>query len=315
MTVSRAVGRVRFGLAARVPERGARGRVRRRVHRGGGSGPGRRKGAARSRRPSSHRPETWRARSPRSRAAEATSRRLRRVGFPRHGIRPAGPHHRRPELLRQGRRRAAPLPRGQAGRQPRRADRSGRARSRTSRLRSRHSTWRTSRWPSTPTAPPRWRSWWTRSSSWAATRTRRRHSQRFVDVKPGVPAFTRVSYNYELHGNLAGARFAMQRALATAYSSDDRAFALFELGELAWNNGELARAHALYRKGWAADHDYVGEPLRAREGGRRARRRATRRPALPAGRRPPADNRRTSSSTPTCSPPWAVPLRPPSSTR
>jgi tetratricopeptide (TPR) repeat protein len=81
--------------------------------------------------------------------------------------------------------------------------------------------------------------------------------QRFVDVKPGVPAFTRVSYNYELHGNLAGARFAMQRALATAYSSDDRAFALFELGELAWNNGELAHAHALYRKGWAADHDYV----------------------------------------------------------
>ena len=28
--------------------------------------------------------------------------------------------------------------------------------------------------------------------------------QRFVDVKPGVPAFTRVSYNYELHGNLEG---------------------------------------------------------------------------------------------------------------
>ena len=81
--------------------------------------------------------------------------------------------------------------------------------------------------------------------------------QRFVDVKPGVPAYTRISYNYELHGNLDGARFAMRHALATAYSSDDRAFALFELGELAWNNGELRHARALYREGWDADRDYV----------------------------------------------------------
>jgi tetratricopeptide (TPR) repeat protein len=81
--------------------------------------------------------------------------------------------------------------------------------------------------------------------------------KRFVGVKPGVPAYTRVSYNYELHGNLEGARYAMQQALAAAYSSDDRAFALFELGELAWNAGQLTHARALYQRGWDTDRDYV----------------------------------------------------------
>ncbi len=81
--------------------------------------------------------------------------------------------------------------------------------------------------------------------------------QRFVNVKPGVPAYTRVSYNYELHGNLEGARYAMQQALNIAYSPDDRAFALFQLGELAWNAGELKKAHSLYAQGRDADPSYV----------------------------------------------------------
>ncbi len=81
--------------------------------------------------------------------------------------------------------------------------------------------------------------------------------KRYAGLKPGVPAYTRISYNYELHGNLQGARYAMRRALDIAYSPDDRAFALFELGELAWNAGRLAEASSLYRQGWRADPTYV----------------------------------------------------------
>lgn len=81
--------------------------------------------------------------------------------------------------------------------------------------------------------------------------------RRYVNLKPGVPAYTRVSYNYELHGNLEGARYAMRQAASIAYSPDDRAFALFQLGELAWNSGRLEQARTWYRQGWAADQDYV----------------------------------------------------------
>lgn len=76
-----------------------------------------------------------------------------------------------------------------------------------------------------------------------------RSVQRLVNLKPGVPSYTRVSYSYELRGNLAAARYAMRRALDVAYSPDDRAFALFQLGELAWNAGELAAAERFYSQG------------------------------------------------------------------
>lgn len=77
--------------------------------------------------------------------------------------------------------------------------------------------------------------------------------QRMVDLKPGVPSYTRVSYAYELRGDLKGARFAMRTALEAAYSADDRAFALFQLGELAWNTGRLRAADRLYTQGFRAN--------------------------------------------------------------
>src|SRR5204863_3367760 len=61
----------------------------------------------------------------------------------------------------------------------------------------------------------------------AATRAVRQ----MVQLKPSVPSYARVSYLYELSGNLAGARYAMRRALAIAYSTDDKAFAYFQLCE------------------------------------------------------------------------------------
>jgi tetratricopeptide (TPR) repeat protein len=81
--------------------------------------------------------------------------------------------------------------------------------------------------------------------------------QRMVNLKPAVPSYARVSYLYELRGDLRGARYAMRRALAVAYSDDDKAFALFELGELAWNAGEIIRAGNLYEQGMSLDADYL----------------------------------------------------------
>lgn len=81
--------------------------------------------------------------------------------------------------------------------------------------------------------------------------------QRMVDLKPGVPSYTRVSYSYELRGDLTGARFAMRQALEVAYSADDRAFALFQLGELAWNAGDLDAAERFYAEGSHEDSAYV----------------------------------------------------------
>ncbi len=81
--------------------------------------------------------------------------------------------------------------------------------------------------------------------------------KRYAGLKPGVPVYTRISYNYELHGNVRGATYAMRRALDIAYSPDDRAFALFELGELAWNAGRLEKASSLYGQGWRTDPSYV----------------------------------------------------------
>jgi tetratricopeptide (TPR) repeat protein len=81
--------------------------------------------------------------------------------------------------------------------------------------------------------------------------------QRMLNLKPAVPSYTRASYLFELRGDLRGARYAMRQALEIAYSADDKAFAFFQLGELAWNSGDAASADRLYRQGLAADASYV----------------------------------------------------------
>ncbi len=73
--------------------------------------------------------------------------------------------------------------------------------------------------------------------------------QRMLDLKPGVPSFTRASYTFELRGDIRDARIALQRALDVAYSSFDTAFALRYLAELAWNNGDLQAASAYVEEG------------------------------------------------------------------
>jgi tetratricopeptide (TPR) repeat protein len=81
--------------------------------------------------------------------------------------------------------------------------------------------------------------------------------QRMVDLKPGVPSYSRVSYSYELRGDLRGAEYAMRQASKVAYSADDKAFALFQLGQLAWNQGDLAEASRWYSEGLSVAPSYV----------------------------------------------------------
>ena len=78
--------------------------------------------------------------------------------------------------------------------------------------------------------------------------------QRLLDLSPaGVEALTRASYVYELRGDVARARQLLQEAADAALRPSDQAFAHYYLGELAWNDGDLAAARAAYEDGLAAD--------------------------------------------------------------
>jgi tetratricopeptide (TPR) repeat protein len=82
-------------------------------------------------------------------------------------------------------------------------------------------------------------------------------AQRMLDLRPGVDSFARASYQRELRGDIAGARQAMQLAADDAASPADQAFALYYLGELAWNNGDPAKARQEYDAALAADPSYL----------------------------------------------------------
>jgi tetratricopeptide (TPR) repeat protein len=75
--------------------------------------------------------------------------------------------------------------------------------------------------------------------------------QRMLELRPGVAAFTRASYELELHGRVDEARTALERALGAATSSDELAFGHYHLGELAWGGGDLDQAGALFKRGLA----------------------------------------------------------------
>ncbi|MEO8475585.1 MAG: tetratricopeptide repeat protein [Actinomycetota bacterium] len=81
--------------------------------------------------------------------------------------------------------------------------------------------------------------------------------QRMVDTEPGVASYARVSYAREIRGDVAGAIEAMTAAREIAGTRADEAWASFQLGELWWNSGRVARAAQAYRFGVQADPDYV----------------------------------------------------------
>jgi tetratricopeptide (TPR) repeat protein len=81
--------------------------------------------------------------------------------------------------------------------------------------------------------------------------------QHMLDLRPGLPALARASYDLELHGRVDDAKSMMEQALAAAFDPADVAFCRYQLGELAWHAGNLDEAEAHYRAGAAADPTYL----------------------------------------------------------
>src|SRR5215475_3982576 len=84
--------------------------------------------------------------------------------------------------------------------------------------------------------------------------------QHMLDLRPGLSAYTRASYDLEQHGRVADARTLMAQALQDAANPADVAFCRYQLGELAWQAGQLDEADMQYSAGLAADPGYL--PLR-----------------------------------------------------
>lgn len=81
--------------------------------------------------------------------------------------------------------------------------------------------------------------------------------QQMLDLRPGIPSFTRASYDLELHGNIDGARSALEQALETAFSPSEVAFCRTYLGQLSFSQGDLDDAAEQYELGL---RESPGEP-------------------------------------------------------
>lgn len=86
--------------------------------------------------------------------------------------------------------------------------------------------------------------------AWEAT-------QRMVDLSPDAASLSRVSYSWELRGDLDRARALMERTLESALDPAQEAFARYHLGGLALVSGDPAAALAHYEAGLAADPSYA----------------------------------------------------------
>src|SRR5262249_43841234 len=81
--------------------------------------------------------------------------------------------------------------------------------------------------------------------------------QHMLDLRPGLAAYARASYDLEQQGRLGDAAALMRRALGDAVDPADIAFCRYQLGELAWRTGRLDDALAEYTAGQAADPAYL----------------------------------------------------------
>ena len=70
--------------------------------------------------------------------------------------------------------------------------------------------------------------------------------QKMIDRSPDTASFARASYTFELRGNTAEAVRLMERARDAAPNGDDRAFALYFLGELSFDQGDVNTALGYY---------------------------------------------------------------------
>src|SRR5436190_1930219 len=75
-----------------------------------------------------------------------------------------------------------------------------------------------------------------------------RELQRFVDAKPTLASYSRVSYFRELHGDLEGAAQAMALALsAGGDTAENAAYVQTLLGTLEFDRGRLGSARDAFR--------------------------------------------------------------------
>ncbi len=201
------------------------------------------------------------------------------------GLPGAGPDHRRPDLLPEGRRGGAPVARG-AGRDEqhrRRWSRCGAlanarhdfaaARAHAPR-RDRHQRLRRRR-----VRRARRRA---RPSS--ATRPRRPTAvQRLLDLRPGLSAYARASYDLEQRGQIGRGDRPDAPGPRHRRRPADIAFCRNQLGDLAWHAGDLAAAAREYAAGLRRRPD-LGRPAAGTgPGGRGAAATSTARsPATPA---------------------------------
>ena len=81
--------------------------------------------------------------------------------------------------------------------------------------------------------------------------------QHMLDLRPGLAAYARASYDLEQQGRLSDAAALMRRALGDAVDPADIAFCRYQLGELAWRTGRLNDAQTEYADGQTADPAYL----------------------------------------------------------
>ena len=86
----------------------------------------------------------------------------------------------------------------------------------------------------------------------------KRSLDRMVSLKPNLASYARISYFRELHGDLAGALAAMQRAVSAGGGSPENvAYVETLLGNLQFQAGQVARAGAAYATALARVPEYL----------------------------------------------------------
>ncbi|MFF3173866.1 tetratricopeptide repeat protein [Streptomyces sp. NPDC057900] len=81
--------------------------------------------------------------------------------------------------------------------------------------------------------------------------------QRLLDIAPAGAAYSRAAYDLETNGRPKDAAIALQRAVDSSSTADERAFAQARLGELAWSQGAVDRAERHFRLAVDAVPGYV----------------------------------------------------------
>lgn len=82
-------------------------------------------------------------------------------------------------------------------------------------------------------------------------------AQRMLALRPGLDSYSRLSYAFELRGDIPRARLALEEAGKSATTPADQAFVSFYLGELAFSQGDLAGAAGFYDEALRADPSYL----------------------------------------------------------